>query len=61
MNTTTLYRPVGPAELELIRASGMRRFPPRLPVQPIFYPVGFNPHIIWLIQLTRETFRHDRS
>ena len=37
--TRTLYRPVGLAELELIRASGMRRFPPRLPEQPIFYPV----------------------
>ena len=35
----TLLRPVGPAELELIRASGMRAFPPRLPEQPIFYPV----------------------
>lgn len=34
-----LYRPVGPKELELIRASGFRRFPPRLPEQPIFYPV----------------------
>ena len=37
--TVTLWRPVGPAELELIRASGMRTFPPRLPDQPIFYPV----------------------
>lgn len=37
--TITLWRPVGPAELELIRASGMRAFPPRLPDQPIFYPV----------------------
>lgn len=36
---TTLYRPVGKAELELIRASGFRAFPPRLPEQPIFYPV----------------------
>jgi hypothetical protein len=35
----TLYRPVGPAELELIRSSGWRSFPPRLPDQPIFYPV----------------------
>jgi hypothetical protein len=34
-----LYRPVGPAELELIKASGWREFPPRLPDQPIFYPV----------------------
>jgi hypothetical protein len=35
----TLYRPVGPSELALIRESGWRRFPPRLPGQPIFYPV----------------------
>ncbi len=39
MKTVTLYRPVGPAELELIRQSGYRSFPPRLPEQPIFYPV----------------------
>jgi hypothetical protein len=39
MVTTTLYRPVGPEELSLIQASGWRRFPPRLPGQPIFYPV----------------------
>lgn len=35
----TLWRPVGPKELELIRQSGMKAFPPRLPEQPIFYPV----------------------
>ena len=35
----TLWRPVGPSELDLIRASGMRAFPPRLPEQSIFYPV----------------------
>jgi putative RNA 2'-phosphotransferase len=35
----TLWRPVGPAELALIEASGWRAFPPRLPGQPIFYPV----------------------
>jgi hypothetical protein len=39
VETVTLYRPVGPAELELIRSSGWRSFPPRLPEQPIFYPV----------------------
>ena len=39
MNTRTLFRPVGPRELALIRASGFRSFPPRLPEQPIFYPV----------------------
>jgi hypothetical protein len=37
--TVTLFRPVGLGELELIRASGFREFPPRLPEQPIFYPV----------------------
>ena len=37
--TTILYRPVGPKELALIAASGYRQFPPRLPEQPIFYPV----------------------
>jgi hypothetical protein len=37
--TVTLWRPVGPAELKLIKQSGMRDFPPRLPEQPIFYPV----------------------
>jgi len=36
---TILYRPVGPKELALIAASGYREFPPRLPEQPIFYPV----------------------
>lgn len=34
-----LYRPVGIRELELIKQSGMTEFPPRLPDQPIFYPV----------------------
>src|ERR1041385_8624264 len=38
-DTMILFRPVGPKELELIRASGNRAFPPRLPEQPIFYPV----------------------
>ena len=37
--TTILYRPVCPKELALIAASGYRAFPPRLPEQPIFYPV----------------------
>ena len=37
--TITMYRPLGPEELELVRASGFRRWPPRLPEQPIFYPV----------------------
>lgn len=36
---TTLYRPVGQQELDLIHQSGDTAFPPRLPEQPIFYPV----------------------
>ncbi len=35
----TLWRPTGPEELALVEASGWRRWPPRLPEQPIFYPV----------------------
>ncbi|GAA3141593.1 hypothetical protein GCM10010486_04520 [Nonomuraea roseoviolacea subsp. carminata] len=34
-----LWRPTGPEELELVRRSGWRAWPPRLPEQPIFYPV----------------------
>ena len=34
-----LYRPVGHKELELICEAGFRAFPPRLPEQPVFYPV----------------------
>ena len=37
--TKTLYRPVSLEELDLIRSGGYREFPPRLPHQPIFYPV----------------------
>lgn len=34
-----LYRPVGLKELELIAQANYKAFPPRLPEQPIFYPV----------------------
>lgn len=39
MQTVTLWRPTGPAELALVEASRWRAWPPRLPDQPIFYPV----------------------
>jgi hypothetical protein len=39
IDAVTLFRPTGEKELALIRASGWREFPPRLPEQPIFYPV----------------------
>jgi hypothetical protein len=51
MKTTILYRPVGPKELALIEASGWRAFPPRLPDQPIFYPVMNEEYAI---QLARD-------
>ena len=39
MSYTVLYRPVNQHELKLIEAAQWKRFPPRLPGQPIFYPV----------------------
>jgi hypothetical protein len=38
-DTVTLWRPVGAEELSLIEKADWRAFPPRLPDQPIFYPV----------------------
>lgn len=35
----TMYRPVGPAELSLLKVNRFRQWPSRLPGQPIFYPV----------------------
>ncbi|WFL76529.1 hypothetical protein P7228_11040 [Altererythrobacter arenosus] len=37
--TVTLWRPTGPEELRLVEQSGWKVWPPRLPEQPIFYPV----------------------
>lgn len=37
--TTLMFRPTGARELALVRESGFRKWPPRLPGQPIFYPV----------------------
>jgi hypothetical protein len=51
MSTTTLYRPIGAQELALIEASGWRAFPPRLPDQPIFYPVT---HEAYAHQIARD-------
>lgn len=46
-----LFRPVGQAEFDLIAASDYRAFPPRLPHQPIFYPVLYG---AYAIQIARE-------
>lgn len=51
MDTITLYRPTGPKELKLIEDSGWKRFPPRLPEQPIFYPVT---NEAYAIQIARD-------
>lgn len=51
MATVILFRPVGPKELALIEASGWTAFPPRLPEQPIFYPVT---NEAYAIQIARD-------
>jgi len=38
-DVVVLFRPVGQQELELIKELDNMSFPPRLPEQPIFYPV----------------------
>jgi hypothetical protein len=48
---TTLYRPVNRAELHLVKESGWKSFPPRLPQQPIFYPVT---NIEYARKITKE-------
>ncbi len=48
LETVTLHRPTGPKELELVKQSGFKRWPPRLPGQPIFYAVT-NPEYAWQI------------
>jgi hypothetical protein len=59
MNSTTiLYRPVGKKELELIQQSDYTSFPPRLPYQPIFYPV-LNEE--YAIQIARDWNTKDKA
>lgn len=38
-STVVVYRPAGPEEIRLVEETGFTRWPPRLPEQPIFYPV----------------------
>lgn len=38
-DTVTLWRPTSKTELDLVAQSGWKKWPPRLPEQPIFYPV----------------------
>ena len=53
-----LYRPVGQKERDLIRESGFRAFPPRLPHQPIFYPVLTE---TYAIQIARDWNTRDAA
>ena len=50
MNTVTCYRPTGEAELALVADSDFLKWPPRLPEQPIFYPVT---NLDYAIRLTQ--------
>jgi hypothetical protein len=45
-----LYRPINAAELARIEESGWTAFPPRLPEQPIFYPVLDEEYARWISQ-----------
>jgi hypothetical protein len=53
-----LYRPVGLKELELIAATRFTAFPPRLPQQPIFYPVL---NLEYAEQIARDWNTKDRA
>jgi hypothetical protein len=55
---TTLFRPIGLHELALIWDSRMREFPPRLPHQPIFYPVA---NFEYAMQIARGWNTKDES
>ena len=54
METLTLYRPIGPKELELVEQSGFLRWPPRLQGQPIFYPATNEEYAR---EIVKEVFR----
>lgn len=58
--TITLYRPVGSEELALIHASGDKAFPPRLPEQPIFYPVLNEEYATQIARDWNARHNHDR-
>ena len=45
-----LYRPTGPKEMELLKASEFTEWPPRLPEQSIFYPVTNEQYAIEIAQ-----------
>ena len=56
-----LYRPVGTKELKLIEESGYKKFPPRLPDQPIFYPVLNEEYAIEIASKWNVTYNEDHA
>jgi hypothetical protein len=57
----TLFRPVGKNELALIETSGFTAFPPRLPEQPIFYPVTNEEYAIQIARDWNSKMNADRA
>jgi hypothetical protein len=49
---------VGQRELDLVAATGFRAFPPRLPSQPIFYPVV---SLEYAVQIARDWNTRDEE
>lgn len=56
-----LYRPVGLEALRLIYDADMRAFPPRLPDQPIFYPVTNDGYAKQIAKDLEHQERHPRG
>lgn len=56
-----LYRPVGTKELQLIAESNYCKFPPRLPEQPIFYPVLTELYAVEIASRWNVTYNDDHK
>ena len=56
-----LFRPVGTKELALIEQSGFLAFPPRLPEQPIFYPVTTEEYATQIARNWNAKYNKDKA
>ena len=56
-----LYRPVGTKELKLIEESNYSKFPPRLPEQPIFYPVLTEKYAVEIASIWNVKYNDDHK
>lgn len=59
--TITLFRPVGKNELRLIEEGGFTKFPPRLPTQPIFYPVLNEEYAVQIARDWNAKYNEDKT